>query len=142
MSEKSVLQSKTRSVLRGDSRHCDESNGMTQYLGYGLALGALFMSSACQFYYADEAILEHQKMIIDPYTPEVASKYGAGFVVTMRRDEAKKVKAPTSPEFKKMLEEQLAVERSLGHSYCPSGYEIKEIRYFAHSHTTINVDCK
>lgn len=47
--------------------------------------------------------LPTQGMVIAPYSPEHASRHGAGFAITMTRDEARKLGAPNGEAFKETL---------------------------------------
>lgn len=104
------------------------------------------LCSACQLFDPTvkkyETMFEHQKMIIDPYSPEHAARHGPGFGITMEPNEARRVNAPNSAEFKAMLEEQLTKERLLGNDYCPYGYDIVKTLYFKHWYTEFWVDCR
>ncbi len=88
-----------------------------------------------------EAQLEHQKMIIAPYSPEHASRHGPGFAVTMKREVAAQMAAPNGAEFMAELERQLNLERSRGNNYCPSGYAPVKIINSKHWYTEVWVDC-
>lgn len=65
-----------------------------------------------------------------------------GFVATIRSQDAYDLNAPFGPEFIKVLEDQLAIERGKGVAYCPSGYEIKEIIHYKHYDSMVLVNCK
>ena len=113
---------------------------------YAVVLICALTCSSCQLFDPTvreyETLFKTQKMIIGPYTPEHAARNGPGFGVTMQPDEARKVNAPNSAEFRKMLEEQLSIERSHGKNYCPYGYEVDRTIYSKHWYTEIWVNCK
>ncbi len=89
-----------------------------------------------------EALFKKQKMIIVPYTSEHIARHGLGFEILMKREEAWKVRAPESQEFRQILEGQLSIERSLGNNYCPNGYEIDRVINSKHWYMAIWVNCK
>jgi hypothetical protein len=89
-----------------------------------------------------ERLLDTQKIVINPYSPEYSSRHGSGFVIYMRREEIRRLNAPYSEEFKAFLEKQLLAERSNGNNYCPDGYKFVDLIYFTHWYPTISFDCK
>ncbi|MEJ1959284.1 MAG: hypothetical protein WDM70_07530 [Nitrosomonadales bacterium] len=101
--------------------------------------GCLFLDPSAR---EDETLFKTQRMIIKPFTVEVAARSGPGFEVTMKPDEASKINAPFSIEFKEMLTKQLVEERAKGNNYCPSGYVIDRIIYSRHWYAEIWVNCK
>lgn len=89
-----------------------------------------------------ETLFKSQKMIINPYSAEAVSRYGPGFVVVMKPEEARTINAPNNMEFREMLTKQLSEERLQGKNYCPNGYEFTNIIYSMHWYTEISFSCK
>ncbi len=113
---------------------------------YFFALASMLGCTSCQLIDSTEreyeALFKKQKMIIVPYTKEHAARHGLGFEILMKREEASKVRAPDSEEFRNLLKGQLTAERSLGNNYCPDGYNVDRVIYSKHWYTAIWVNCK
>ena len=102
-----------------------------------------FLCHACAQYdtRADDEQLKKQPMIFALETGEHRINRRRGFVIYMKPAEADRVGAPDSPEFMKLLEDQLAIEEQKnGYLFCVNGYEI--VDDYTYYFRIISAECK